>query len=78
MGYTENILLFDNGSDPSFEDFSDKFGIRYHREKINIYVNPAWNNIFTTPVTPEISIQTFNMAALFTPCASLNVVWAIR
>ena len=47
MGYTKNILLFDNGSDPSFEDFSDKFEIRYHREKINIYVNPAWNNIFT-------------------------------
>jgi len=47
MGYAENILLFDNGSDPSFEDFSDKFGICYHREKINIYVNPAWNNIFT-------------------------------
>ncbi len=47
MGYAGNILLFDNGSDPSFEEFSDKFGIRYHREKINIYVNPAWNNIFT-------------------------------
>ena len=47
LGYAENILLFDNGSDPSFEDISNKFRIRYHRERINIYVNPAWNNIFT-------------------------------
>ena len=47
LGYANNILLFDNGSDPSFEDISNKFGIRYHREETNIYVNPAWNYIFT-------------------------------
>ena len=47
LGYAKNILLFDNGSKPSFEHISNKFGIRYHREEINIYVNPAWNKIFT-------------------------------
>ena len=47
LGYTKNILLFDNGSDPSIENIANKFGIRYHRERLNIYVNPAWNYIFT-------------------------------
>ena len=46
LGYTKNILLFDNGSNPSFEQISNKLRIRYHQEKINIYVNPAWNYIF--------------------------------
>jgi hypothetical protein len=45
LGYANNILLFDNGSKPSFAHIANKFGIRYHREEINIYVNPAWNNI---------------------------------
>ncbi|SVD33424.1 uncharacterized protein METZ01_LOCUS386278, partial [marine metagenome] len=46
LGYRENILLFDNGSDPSFESSAQKLEIRYHREPENIFVNPAWNIIF--------------------------------
>ena len=46
LGYGKNILLFDNGSEPSFENISKKLRIRYRREEKNCYVNPAWNKIF--------------------------------
>ena len=46
LGYGKNILLFDNGSKPSFEKISSKLNIRYHREEHNLFVNPAWNKIF--------------------------------
>ena len=45
-GYKNNILLFDNGSDPSYEKYANKYEIRYQRVDLNIYVNPAWNIIF--------------------------------
>ena len=45
-GYKNNILLFDNGSKPSFEKIANQYRIRYQRESTNIYVNPAWNIIF--------------------------------
>jgi len=45
LGYRKNILLFDNGSDPSFETNAQQFAIRYQRETKNIFVNPAWNII---------------------------------
>ena len=48
LGYKNEILLFDNGSEPSFEKFSNGLNIRYHREKQNLFVNPAWNKIFET------------------------------
>ena len=28
--FEENILLFDNGSNPTFEDIAKKYKIRYH------------------------------------------------
>ena len=46
LGYRNNILLFDNGSDPSFKKISEKLNIQYHREDVNVYVNPALNKIF--------------------------------
>ena len=46
MGYRKNILLFDNGSEPSFEKISKQLDIRYQREDENCFVNPAWNIIF--------------------------------
>ena len=46
LGYRKNILLFDNGSIPSFKTDAKNLKIRYHRESKNIYVNPAWNMIF--------------------------------
>ena len=46
LGFVKNILLFDNGSEPSFENISNTLGIRYQREEKNCYVNPAWNKIF--------------------------------
>ena len=47
LGYKKNILLFDNGSIPSFKNFAKKIGVRYQRETDNIYVNPAWNKIIS-------------------------------
>ena len=46
LGYGKDILLFDNGSNPSFEKISSELNIRYHREKQNLFVNPSWNKIF--------------------------------
>ena len=46
LGYKNNILLFDNGSNPSYKNISKELKIRYHREEKNIFVNPAWNFIF--------------------------------
>ena len=45
LGYRKNILLFDNGSDPTYEPNAHKLEIRYQREHDNIFVNPAWNII---------------------------------
>ena len=54
MGYSQNIFLFDNGSSPSFDKISKRYGIRYYKEENNIFVNPAWNKIFKieNPVVP--------------------------
>ena len=41
-----NILLFDNGSNPSFKGMIKDSNFEYHRKEKNIYVNPAWNEIF--------------------------------
>jgi len=46
LGYQKNILLFDNGSSPSYKKFAQELQIRYQREPKNIFVNPAWNIIF--------------------------------
>ena len=45
LGYGENIFLFDNGSNPSYENNAYELQIRYHREQKNIFINPAWNII---------------------------------
>lgn len=46
LGYKDQILVFDNGSHPSFKQSALGLGIQYHREFQNCYVNPAWNKIF--------------------------------
>ena len=46
LGYRKNILLFDNGSNPSYENNAQKLEIHYQRKSENIFVNPAWNIIF--------------------------------
>ena len=48
LGYHDDILLFDNGSDPSFKSFASEVGVSYHREESNLFVNPAWNYLFDT------------------------------
>ena len=50
------ILLFDNGSEPSFKDLVNGYNIQYHREPKNIYVNPAWNKIFDMVKTEYITL----------------------
>tara|TARA_B100000401_G_scaffold438337_1_gene386489 strand:- start:3912 stop:4658 length:747 start_codon:yes stop_codon:yes gene_type:complete len=52
----KNILLFDNGSEPSFEDFAKQKKLIYHRESKNIYVNPAWNKIFNMVSTKYLTL----------------------
>ncbi len=46
MGYGDQILLFDNGSNPTYKEISNQLSIHYHREEKNCFVNPAWNKIF--------------------------------
>ena len=45
LGYRKNILLFDNGSNPTYEPNAHELEIRYQRESENVFVNPAWNII---------------------------------
>ena len=45
LGYRKNILLFDNGSNPTYEPNAHELEIRYQRKHDNIFVNPAWNII---------------------------------
>ncbi len=50
------ILLFDNGSHPSFQKLITNLDIEYYREEKNIYVNPAWNKIFDLVNTSYLTI----------------------
>ena len=50
------ILLFDNGSNPTFKAFAKQKKIDYIREDKNIYVNPAWNKIFDLVKTKYITL----------------------
>jgi len=45
-GFSGNIILVDNGSDPPFDSLAYKYNCAYIRNKRNRYVNPAWNQIF--------------------------------
>ena len=53
-----DILIFDNGSEPSYKKLINKYSneIHYHREKENIYVNAAWNKIFDQVKTPYLTL----------------------
>lgn len=50
------ILLYDNGSTPSFESIAKEKNIDYFRENENIYVNPAWNKIFELVQTKFVTL----------------------
>ncbi len=52
----KNILLFDNGSTPSFKEYIKKYDIQYHREEKNLYVNPGWNKIFDLVKTKYLTL----------------------
>ena len=54
-GYN-NILLYDNGSNPSYRPYIEKYNIQYYREKKNIYVNPAWNKLFDMVQTKYLTL----------------------
>ena len=55
-GYENNILLFDNGSSPSFTKYMKKYNISYHREEKNLLVNPAWNKVFNMVKSKYITL----------------------
>ena len=52
----KNILLFDNGSEPSFKDFAKQNKLIYHRESKNIFVNSGWNKIFEMVNTKYLTL----------------------
>ena len=45
-GINDYILFYDNGSTPPFISGIKNDNFSYHRNPENIYVNPAWNEIF--------------------------------
>jgi len=66
-GCNDPILFYDNGSNPSFEGMINDSNFRYYRKEKNIYVNPAWNEIFDlvktkylTLINNDCLIQSYN------------------
>ena len=55
-GCNDHILFYDNGSWPSFENLITDSNITYHRNEKNIYVNPAWNEIFDLVETKYLTL----------------------
>jgi GT2 family glycosyltransferase len=49
------VLFFDNGSKPPFKDLLDP-SIKYVRKPENVYVNPAWNEIFDLCDTKYVTL----------------------
>lgn len=49
------ILFFDNGSTPPFKELLPK-SVEYIRKEQNIYVNPAWNEIFDKVETKYLTL----------------------
>ena len=56
IGDNNKILIFDNGSTPSYEQQIKKYNVSYYRENKNIYVNPAWNKIFDLVKTKYLTL----------------------
>ena len=66
-GCNDPILFYDNGSNPSFEGMINDSNFIYYRKEKNIYVNPAWNEIFDlvktkylTLINNDCLIQSYN------------------
>ena len=55
-GCNDHILFYDNGSWPPFENLITDSNITYHRNEKNIYVNPAWNEIFNMVETKYLTL----------------------
>ena len=55
-GCKEHILIYDNGSKPSYEHKIEDNNFSYHRNEENIYVNPAWNDIFDLIQTKYLTL----------------------
>tara|TARA_Y100001970_G_scaffold259687_1_gene340961 strand:- start:160 stop:909 length:750 start_codon:yes stop_codon:yes gene_type:complete len=56
IGCQDTILFFDNGSQPSFESLIKDDNYIYYRKEKNIYVNPAWNEIFDLVKTKYLTL----------------------
>ena len=55
-GNHDHILIFDNGSTPSFEGLIHDNNMTYYRSEKNLYVNPAWNKIFDMVNTTYLTL----------------------
>lgn len=56
-GCSDPILFIDNGSEPSFEPIlKDIPDLQYIRKEQNIFVNPAWNEVFENAETRFITL----------------------
>ena len=49
-------MIYDNGSKPSYEHKIEDNNFSYHRNEENIYVNPAWNDIFDLIQTKYLTL----------------------
>jgi len=56
-GCNDLILFLDNGSQPSFEPLLAEIpSVLYIRKEKNIYVNPAWNELFDTVTSRYLTL----------------------
>ena len=56
MECEDPIFFYDNGSDPPFHKYLNDKNISYHRKEKNVYVNPAWNEIFNLVNTKYLTL----------------------
>lgn len=55
-GFCGELILVDNGSEPNFEALARQYSCVYVRNRVNRYVNPAWNQIFRKCKTEYLTL----------------------
>ena len=56
LGCNDHIIFYDNGSEPPFQSILNDNNISYHRNNKNIYVNPAWNELFNIVTSKYLTL----------------------
>jgi hypothetical protein len=55
-GCNDTVLIFDNGSQPPFSQLCTDSQVVFERREQNIFVNPAWNQIFDLVQTRYLTL----------------------